>query len=135
MPQRSPTASAQDEERAIQNLFEAADRALMTNNIAALSQVFADDYVQYDPSGRPFTRQEIFANFQTGAVRYPAIISTGRTIRLFGDMAVVHGSETDEVDRQGHRTTEKYLYCDVLQKRQGRWQIVSSLLAKPAPQV
>jgi hypothetical protein len=46
-------------------------------------------------------------------------------------MAVVHGSETDEVESNGRRTTEKYLYLDVLQKRGGKWQIVSSLLAKP----
>lgn len=124
--------SVQDDEREIAALFDAADRALMINDVAALSHIFADDYVQYDPSGRPFTKQEIFANFHTGTVRYPSIISTGRRIRLFGEMAVVHGSETDEVDRQGQRTTEKYLYCDVLQKRTGRWQIVSSLLAKPA---
>jgi uncharacterized protein (TIGR02246 family) len=121
----------QDDERAILSLFEAADRALMTNDLAALSQVFADDYVQYDPNGRPFTKQEIFANLRTGTVRYPKIVSTGRRIRLFGEMAAVHGSETDEVERNGTRTTERYLYLDVLQKRSGQWQIVSSLLAKP----
>jgi len=132
MPHRHSTNSPQADEREITELFEAADHALMTNDLAVLAKTFADDYVQYDPNGRPFTKQQIFANLQTGAVRYPSIVSTGRTIRLFGDMAAVHGSETDEVDRQGHRTTEKYLYCDVLQKRNGRWQIVSSLLAKPA---
>ena len=132
MSHQNSTPSLQDEERAIAALFDAADRALMTNDVAALMKTFADDYVQYDPAGRPHTKQQIFANLQTGAVRYPSIVSTGRTIRLFGDMAAVHGSETDEVDRQGHRTTEKYLYCDVLQKRNGRWQIVSALLAKPA---
>src|SRR5215469_174222 len=133
MSHQNATPSSPDDELAIAALFDAADRALMANDVAALSQVFADDYVQYEPSGRPFTKREIFANFQTGDVRYPSIIATGRRIRLFGDMAAVHGSETDEVDRQGQRTTEKYLYLDVLQKRQGRWQIVSSLLAKPAP--
>ena len=117
-------------DREIQALFEAADRALMANDLAALSQVFADDYMQYDPTGRPFTKQEIFAHLQTGTVRYPKITSTGRRIRVFGDMAAVHGSETDEVERDGIRTTEKYLYLDVLQKRSGQWQIVSSLLAK-----
>jgi uncharacterized protein (TIGR02246 family) len=132
MAQQNPVPSPQEDERAIAALFEAADRALMANDLAALANTFADDYVQYDPAGRPHTKQQIFASLQTGAVRYPSITSTGRTIRRFGDMAAVHGSETDEVDRAGQRTTEKYLYCDVLQKRHGRWQIVSSLLAKPA---
>lgn len=131
LPER-PTPSPQDDEHEITALFDAADRALITNDLAVLAKTFAEDYVQYDPTGRPFTKAQIMANLQSGAVRYPSLISTGRRIRLFGDMAAVHGSETDEVHRQGQLTTEKYLYLDVLQKRQGRWQIVSSLLAKPA---
>jgi hypothetical protein len=35
-----------DDEQQITVLFEAGDRALMRADIAALSQIFADDYVQ-----------------------------------------------------------------------------------------
>src|SRR5262249_15162500 len=94
-------------------------------------QLFADDWVQYDPKGQSRTKGEVFANLGRGTVRYPTIRSTSRDVRIFGNMAVVHGSETDEVESEGIRTTEKYLYLDVLQRRDGKWQIVSSLLAKP----
>jgi uncharacterized protein (TIGR02246 family) len=120
-----------DDEREITAMFEAADRALMNADLDALSAIFGDEYVQYDPSGRPNTKQEIFASLRTGAVRYPSIVSTGRTVRVFGEMAAVHGSETDEVEQSGRRTSVTYLYLDVLLKRDRRWQIVSSLLAKP----
>ena len=123
--------STEDDERAITALFEAGDRALMDADFPVLARVFGDEYVQYDPAGHPFTKQEVLEGLRGGVVRYPSIQSTGREIRLFGEMAVVHGSETDVVERAGVRTTEKYLYLDVLQKREGRWQIVSSLLAKP----
>jgi uncharacterized protein (TIGR02246 family) len=122
-----------DDEKQIHALFDAGDRALMAADLNALAQIFADDYVQYDPSGQPFTRQQVLDNLRTGTVRYPSIVSTGRLIRLFGNFAVVHGSEDDQVEADGNRFPARYLYMDVVVKRNGRWQIVASLLAKPEP--
>jgi len=86
-----------DEQR-ILALHEAGDRALMSADLTALAEIFADDYVQYNESGQAFAKQDVLDNFRTGAIRYPSIISTGRRIRVFGDTAVVHGSESDEVE-------------------------------------
>lgn len=124
------SAEANSDELAIHSLFEAGDRALMGADAEALGHIFADDYVQYDAAGKPSTKAEILANFRTGAIRYPSIVSTGRTIRLFGDWAIVHGSEADEVQSGGRRFAVKYLYMDVVRKRDGVWQIVGSQLAK-----
>jgi ketosteroid isomerase-like protein len=123
--------SSMDDEEEIHSLFERGDRALMTADIATLQQIFADDYVQYDPSGKASSRQAVIDALRSGTVQYPAIISTGRRIRLFGDMAIVHGSESDEVETAGARFAVRYLYMDVVLKRGGRWQIVGSQLAKP----
>jgi uncharacterized protein (TIGR02246 family) len=119
-----------DEQR-ILALHEAGDRALMSSDLAALAQIFADDYVQYNESGKAFTKQDVLDNFRTGAIRYPSIISTGRRIRVFGDMAVVHGSESDEVEAGGKRFSARYVYLDVLRKCDGEWRIVASQLARP----
>jgi len=121
-----------DEEQKIHELFEAGDRALVAADIEALSKVFADDYVQYDASGRAFHRREVLENLRSGAVRYPTIKSTARRVRLFGDVAIVHGAEMDEVEKAGKRFSVQYLYMDVVLKRDGRWQIVGSQLVKPA---
>ena len=45
-------------------------------------------------------------------------------------MAIVHGSERDEVEANGRRFNVQYLYMDVVCKRDGRWQIVGSQLVK-----
>ncbi len=118
------------DEKQIHALFDAGDCALMTADLNALGQIFADDYVQYDPTGRPFTKQQVLESLRTNSVRYPSIMSTGRSIRLFGDFAIVHGSEDDIVEADGRRFPARYLYMDVVTKRNGRWQIVGSLLAK-----
>jgi len=42
----------------------------------------------------------------------------------------VHGSELDEVEADGRRFSVRYLYMDVVCKRNGQWQIVGSQLVK-----
>ena len=124
-------AELKDDEQQIHTLFERGDRALMAADIDTLAAVFSEDYVQYDAAGRPSPKREVLEGLRSSAVRYPAIVSTGRKVRLFGDMAIVHGSETDEVEAGGKRSSVRYLYMDVCVKREGRWQIVGSQLVKP----
>src|SRR5208282_6740715 len=95
-------------------LHEAGDKALMRADLVVLGQIFADDYVQYNEAGTPFTKQDVLNNFRTGVIRYPSIVSTGRQVRLLGDIAVVHGSESDEVEINGQRSAVRYVYLDVL---------------------
>jgi uncharacterized protein (TIGR02246 family) len=121
-----------DDEKQILQLFEDGDRALIAADLDALSRIFANDYVQYDESGESRTKKEIIKSLETGAIRYLSMISTGRRIRLLSeDVAIVHGSEEDDVEQGGQRFPVSYVYMDVVVKRQGRWQIVASQLAKP----
>jgi uncharacterized protein (TIGR02246 family) len=119
------------DEQHILKLFEDGDRALIAADIAALSHIFADNYVQYDESGKPFAKQDVLNNLQSGAVRYISMKSTGRRIRLLrDDVAIVSGSEDDEVEQGGRRFPVRYVYMDVVVKHDGKWQIVGSQLAK-----
>jgi len=120
-----------EDEQQILALHEAGDRALMCADLTTLAEIFADDYVQYNEAGKAFTKQDVLNNFRTGAIRYPAIVSTSRKIRIFGDTAVVHGTESDEVEADGKRFSVRYVYLDVLRKRDGVWKLVASQLARP----
>jgi uncharacterized protein (TIGR02246 family) len=124
--------AALDDEQKILKLFEDGDRALIAADIAELSRIFADDYVQYDELGEPHPKQDVINNLKTGAIRYLSMTSTGRRIRLLSEeLAIVHGSEEDDVEQGGQRFPVRYIYMDVVVKRDGRWQIVGSQLAKP----
>ncbi len=122
------------DEQQIEALYETGDKALMSANVSVLSRILADDYIQYDAGGKPQDKHTILENFRAGDIRYPSIVSTGRTIRIFGDTAVVHGSESDEVEAGGKRFRARYIYVDVLIKRDGQWKFVASQLAKPVDQ-
>lgn len=124
-------SSGLNDEQQIVKLFEDGDRALMSANVAELRRIYAEDYVQYDESGNRSTREDLIRNLTSGAVRFLSMISTGRSIRLLrDDVAIVHGTEEDEVEQGGRRVPVGYIYTDVVMKRDGRWQIVASKLAK-----
>src|ERR1700682_5413352 len=123
--------SIDHDEQQILALHEAGDRALMSADLAVLAQIFADDYLQYNEAGKAFTKQDVLESFRSGAIRYPSIVSTGRQIRVFGDTAIVHGAESDEVESDGKRFSVRYVYLDVLRKQNGEWKLVASQLARP----
>jgi uncharacterized protein (TIGR02246 family) len=123
--------NTENDEQQILALHEAGDKALMGADLSTLAQIFADDYVQYNEAGKAFTKQDVLNNFRTGAIRYPSIVPTSRKIRVFGDTAVVHGSESDEVEADGKRFSVRYVYLDVLRKKDGEWKLVASQLARP----
>jgi hypothetical protein len=120
-----------DDKQQILQLFEDGDRALVAADLAELSRIFADDYIQYDESGKAFTKQDVMSSLKSGGIRYVAMISIGRRIRLLNeDVAIVQGSESDEVEHNGRRFPVRYVYMDIVVKRDGKWQIVASQLAK-----
>jgi Domain of unknown function (DUF4440) len=118
-------------EQQILKLFEDGDRALIAADLAELSRICADDYIQYDALGESHTKQDVINNLKTGAIRYLSMTSTGRHIRLLSEeVTIVHGSEEDDVEQNGQRFPVRYVYMDVVVKRNGKWQIVGSQLAK-----
>ena len=126
------TSVPMDDEQQIIQLFEDGDRALMAADASEMRRIYADDYVQQDETGKTFTRDDVIRNLTSGALRFISMTSTSRRVRfLRDDVAIVLGSEEDVVEQAGKRSTVRYAYMDVVEKRDGRWQIVASQLARP----
>jgi len=119
-----------DEEQEIIRLFEDGDRALISADAREMERIYAEDYLQSDESGRLSTRADLIHSLTLREIRFLSMKSTGRRVRLFGDFAVVHGSEEDEIERDGSIVVVKYVYMDLVVRRDGRWQIVASQLAR-----
>jgi len=120
-----------NDEQAILQLFIDGDRALMSANLSELKRIYADDYIQYDETGDPITKENLIRILTSGSTRLLSMTSTGRRIRMLRhDVAIVHGSEDDVIEKDGQRSSARYIYMDVVMKREGRWQIVASQLAR-----
>lgn len=121
----------ENDEQQIVQLFEDGDRALMAANEGELQRIYADDYAQYDETGKLITKQDLICDLTSGNVRLLSMTSTGRGVRMLrDDVAVVHGSEEDEIEQAGKCFSARYIYLDVVMKRKGQWQIVASQLAR-----
>jgi ketosteroid isomerase-like protein len=130
MHSRDQPQDKQQDAQQIVRLFEDGDRALIAADVKEIQRIYADDYVQYDESGKPSSRQDLIDRLTSGKIRFLSMTSTGRRVRVFDDFAIVHGSEEDVVEQEGRRATVRYIYMDVVVKREGRWQIVGSQLAR-----
>jgi uncharacterized protein (TIGR02246 family) len=118
-------------EQQIIQLFEYGDRALISADVGELRRIYADDYVQYDESGNASTRQDLIDRLTSGKLRFVAMKSTGRQIRLLRpDVAIVHGSEEDQIAEDGTQSLVRYVYMDVVVRRDGAWRIVASQLTR-----
>jgi hypothetical protein len=52
----------------------------------------------------------VLNELKSGAIRYVSMVSTGRRIRLLSaDVAIVHGSEEDDVEQGGQRFPVSYV--------------------------
>lgn len=123
--------SSDRDKRQIKRLFEDGDRALISADIAELQRLYADDYMQYDESGKPRTKRELIRSLTSGSIRFISMRSTRRRIRLLDrSFAVVHGTEEDEIEQNAQRQKVSYCYLDVVVQRKGKWQIVASQLSR-----
>jgi uncharacterized protein (TIGR02246 family) len=124
---------SESDETQIEKLFADGDRALISSDAHEITRIYTEDYVQYDESGRPSDRAQLIEKLRSRTLRFISMKSTGRSIRLLrDDIALVHGTEEDVIERDGERVTVRYVYTDVVKKRDGRWQIVASQLAIPS---
>jgi len=105
-------------------------QASLNKDIAALNSIMADDWVNIDFQGRTLTKTQTIANLKSGLPATQAAGLGEMKVRVFGDSAIVTGSDTGKSTSKGKEVVEKYLWTDVFIRRNGRWQAVASQSTK-----
>jgi len=105
-------------------------QASLKKDIGALDKIMADDWVNIDFQGKTVTKAETIANLKTGSPATQAAGIGEMKVRIFGDSAIVTGSDTEKSTSKGKDVIDKYLWTDVWVKRNGRWQAVASQSTK-----
>jgi ketosteroid isomerase-like protein len=127
----SSVASASVEQTLMQ-LERDWTQASLKKDIAALDKIVADDWVNIDFQGRTVTKAQTLANLKSGLPATQAAGLGEMKVRVFGDSAIVTGSDTEKSSDKGKDVIDKYLWTDVFVKRNGRWQAVASQSTKVA---
>ena len=111
------------------SLLEAAGRlaeAERRSDVQALEQLVADDYIGYDPAGRPQNRTRVTRAYADGGVRITALGQRDLHARVIGEAGLVTGVSAFR-GTQGEESFDFTLrFLDVYAWRDGRWQLVAS---------
>ena len=119
----SAITSEEDEIRRVEIQWgEAFER----RDVASLDRLMVDEYILTDPLGNVRDKAESLAAIATNEVHFESTKSDNVKVRIHGDTAVVTGRSAFRGRYKGWSMAGRYQYTDVLVKRNGSWQAVSS---------
>jgi ketosteroid isomerase-like protein len=92
---------------------------------ALMDKILADDWVGLGPAGS-LTKAQLLAGLKSGDLKLESETLGEMKVRVFGDTAVVTGSDDEKSSYKGKDSSGHHVWTDVFVKRQGHWQAVAS---------
>ena len=109
------------------------DAARRSGDVDLFEEVLGDEFRTTNPVGAISGREETLAATRTGVMKVTYSKSTGITVTVFGEMAVVRGKAMMKATYQGHRIDGVYPYTHVYLRRDGRWRVVAAHTSRRMP--
>jgi len=107
-------------------------QAGVKKDAATEDRIVADDWVGIGSEGKSFTKAEAMADLKSGASVTESIELGAMKVRVFGNTAVVTGTDTEKSSYKGKDTSGTYAWTDVFFMRKGHWQAAASHSSKVA---
>jgi ketosteroid isomerase-like protein len=120
---RGPSGELQE---GIRRLHMQMVLAQLTNDIATLDRVWADDLTFTNPLGVIQTKAERLAEIKSGGRKLDAFDVDDIQVRVYDDTAVVTSRAILKGQRQGQDISGQYRGIDVYVKKEGQWQVVAA---------
>jgi uncharacterized protein (TIGR02246 family) len=122
--------SAEQKQLTEQDVLATDDRrydALRRGDPAPLESIYADDYTLVTATGEVKTKADQIRQLKSGELHYGKIDVVERSIRMYGDVAVVLSVQDDVIVQNGRqiiagkeRVTRVYKYMD------GMWRVITT---------
>jgi ketosteroid isomerase-like protein len=100
------------------------NRALISNDLAKLSQVYANDYLLVRPDGTMFSKDQILADLKAQSMIFRSIESTNERIRVYGQVAVLTGDNEAVTLRDGNESKRRSRFVAIYVKQDERIELV-----------
>lgn len=111
----------------IKALNEAWIRGYQGKDTAALSHIWADDFVLINPAGIRMYKQDCLRNMASPATHFLSSRVDTAEVHVVGNLGYIHARAAfTTVDAGGKRTNGKTDYLDVYEKRKGHWVCVAA---------
>jgi len=113
--------SKADSDAAISQTLQAIEHAWLNaeknHDAAAFEKLVADDWIAVTPDGKSQTKAERAAEIKSSDL--DSVTMGDMKVRVFGDTAVVTGSDDEITMKDGKKSTDHYVWTDVFVKRNG----------------
>ena len=100
--------------------------ARAAGEVATLNRIYANDYVLITAEGVVRSKQDQISELKSGKLRFAPLKPMERTVRLFGDVALVTSRDPAGIVRNGQEIGGDLRMVRVYVQRSGRWQLVSA---------
>jgi ketosteroid isomerase-like protein len=87
-------------------------------------KLVADDWIAISPDGKSQTKADRAAEIKTADITSATL--GDMKVRVFGDTAVVTGTDDEITLKDGKKSIDHYVWTDVFVKRNGEWLGVAS---------
>jgi uncharacterized protein (TIGR02246 family) len=119
-------------ETTIRQLEKDWDAALVRGDQTTIDRIMAEDCLLVSSTGELMTKGQADADRRTHT-KISASTITQINVRVFGDTAIVIGTNLETSTYDGHSTSGQYRWTDVFMKRSGRWRVVSAQSTSMSP--
>ena len=104
--------------------------ALTKADVAAIDKIEAADYQATDFTGMVSNKAQGLADLKSGAAKIDSFVLGELKVRVYGDTAVVNGTDTEKSSYKGKDTSGQYSWTDVFVKQGGAWKAVNTQVTK-----
>jgi len=101
-------------------------QADIQNDGTALNRILAEDWIGIDFEGTLLTKAQALRGIRSDSASLESTVLRDMKVRVYGNTAIVTGTDTEKGQYHGKDSSGKYLWTDVFVRRKGRWQAVSS---------
>jgi ketosteroid isomerase-like protein len=124
--------SKADSDAAISQTLQDIERTWLNaeknHDAAAFEKLVADDWIAITPDGKTQTKAERAAEIKSSDLESATLGEM--KVRVFGDAAVVTGTDDEITMKDGKKSTDHYVWTDLFVKRNGKWLAVASQTAQ-----
>jgi ketosteroid isomerase-like protein len=128
---RSRTATANEDEEAVVVLDQQFQAAVKANDFVTMDKILANDFMLVTGSGKVFNKSDLIQEARDRSSMYQHQEDTERTVRVWGDTAVVTAKLWIKAMRDGKPIEYKLWFSDTYVRTRDGWRYVFGQASLP----